>query len=129
MNFPTPTLMEFLTWKLAPIMGGRTEVRNSPLIELLEYWILEDKKQEIQNEKERSVVWAEHLSRKYVAQMTMINEKNEKDITKQLDEFEKLINPYSDKKHESKEKKKAFEWPSEDEFKKLVEAQEQGGAY
>ena len=121
--------MEFLTWKLAPVVGGRTEVRKTPLIELLEYWILEDKKQEVQTEKERSIVWAEHLSRKYVAQMTMINEKNEKDIKNQIDEFERMINPYVDKKKTSAPQKKSFEWPSEDEFKKLMAQQEQGGAY
>lgn len=96
-------------------------------MELLEYWILEDKKQEIVNEKERSKVWVDHLSRKYTAQMTMINKENEKDIKKQLEEFEDMINPYANEGEPPKSKTKSYAWPDDDEFQKQLELQKRGG--
>lgn len=118
------SFFEFLTWKIAPIVGGRLEALKTPIIEALGYILMENEKQKAIKQKEQSEIYVAHMSRRIVMEMSKANEKNINDISKKLQDFEEMIRPKDDQEPETKQAAD-FKWDNE-LMKKWSESQEKG---
>lgn len=113
---------EFLIWKIAPIVGGRPQAKETPLVEALGYYILENEERKAKLQKEQSDIYVTHMSNRLIMEMSKANEKNFNEVSNKLSEFEEMIRPKQD--HEVEKKSAAdFQW-DENLMKSLFKEQE-----
>ncbi|MCH4482940.1 hypothetical protein MKR37_04325 [Staphylococcus haemolyticus] len=106
-----------LVYKLAPVLGGRREVLETPFVDCLGYLIAEFEKDEQKANEEAQRLYLNHISR-------MLSKPESKEAQKQNEKFMKQISPNNTKTSNAPKQhrmvgNKKLEWDSLDKLKAL----------